>query len=427
MKNPIKSKKKIKTKRVFSRAALSTVLSKTKSHTLYQSLQAKLGRKKLNRLTTLCGLMALVFLFWTCNTHNRPKHDLKPPIPVVVAKIHKSDVPLYLNTIGTVTPLESIIVKTQINGRLTTVLFQEGQRVQKGEFLAQIDPRSYEAQLQQAEGQLLKDTAILENARLDLKRYKTLYNEDSVSRQTLDTQKSLVKQLEGTVQSDQGLVESAKINLQYCKIISDISGVIGLRQVNPGNFVQTTDATPITTINAISPISVVFPLPEDDLIQVHDQFKDNSLTADAFDRKGEIILDTGQLTAIDSQIDSTTGTIKLKATFKNEHHRLFPNQFVNIRLKVNTLRDVLVIPTAAIQIGRQGPFVYILDPQNKSVSAKPITIKTSIGEDSAISGEIQNGQAVIIQGQDKLTEGAIVAPSEITDHPTPPPTGNPTP
>lgn len=427
MKNLIESQKKLKTKRAFNQAALSAALSTAKAHPLYQSLQAKLGEKKLNRLITLCGLGALVFLLWACNVNNRPKQDLKPPIPVVVAKIHKSDIPLYLNTIGTVTPLESVIVKTQINGRLTAVLFQEGQRVQKGEFLAQIDPRPYEAQLQQAEGQLLKDTAILENARLDLKRYKTLYNEDSVSRQTLDTQKSLVKQLEGTVQSDQGLVESAKVNLQYCKIVSDISGVIGLRQVNPGNFVQTTDAIPLTTINAISPISVVFPLPEDDLIQVHDQFKENPLTADAFDRKGEIILDTGQLTAIDSQIDTTTGTIKLKAAFKNEHHRLFPNQFVNIRLKVNTLRDTLVVPTAAIQIGRQGPFIYILDPQNKSVSAKSITIKTSIGEDSAISGDIQDGQAVIIQGQDKLTEGAIVAPTEITDPPTSLPMGRPIP
>lgn len=321
----------------------------------------------------------------------------------------------------------TLTVKTQINGRLTAVLFQEGQLVQKGEFLAQIDPRPYEAQLQQAEGQLLKDTAILENARLDLKRYKTLYQEDSVSRQTLDTQKSLVKQLEGTVQSDQGLVDSAKVNLQYCKIISDISGVIGLRQVNPGNFVQTTDATPITTINAISPIAVVFPLPEDDLIRVHAQFKDHSLPVDAFDRKEETILDTGQLTAIDSQIDSTTGTIKLKAAFKNEHHRLFPNQFVNIRLKVNTLRDTLVIPTAAIQMGRQGPFVYILDPQSKTVSVKPIIVKTSVGENSAISGELQDGQAVIIQGQDKLTEGAIVAPSEITGPSKTLPLGHPTP
>lgn len=422
MKNLTEPPKKNKAQRGFIQTALSTGF-----HPTYQSLQAKLGKKKLNKLIALCGLIGLLFLLWVCTAHNRNKHDLKPPIPVVVAKIHKSDVPLYLNTIGTVTPIESIVVKTQVNGRLTTILFQEGQRIQKGELLAQIDPLPYEAQLQQAEGQLLKDTAILENARLDLKRYKTLYKEDSVSRQTLDTQKSLVKQFEGIVQSDQGLVESAKINLHYCKIISDISGVIGLRQVNPGNYVQTTDTIPIATINTISPISVVFPLPEDDIIQVIDKFKENSLIVDAFDRKGEIILDTGQLSAIDSQIDSTTGTIKLKAIFKNDHHRLFPNQFVNIRLKVDTLYSTLVIATAAIQVGRQGPFIYVLDPQNNSASVKPITIKTSIGENSAISGDIQEGQFLIIQGQDKLTEGAIVVPSEEIDRPTHTAVGYPTP
>lgn len=421
MKNLTEPQKKSRTQKGFIQTIFHAGLSKVRSHLTYQPLQTK------NRLMLLFGLVALLFLLWACGAHNRHKQDLKPPVPVVVAKVHKSDVPLYLNTIGTVTPIESVVVKTQINGRLTTILFQEGQHVQRGEHLAQIDPLPYEAQLKQAEGQLLKDTALLENALLDLKRYQTLRKEDSVSQQTLDTQKSLVTQLEGTVQSDQGLVESAKVNLQYCKIISEIAGVIGLRQVNPGNYVQTTDTTPITIINTISPISVVFPLPEDDLIRVHDRFKGDILSVDAFDRKGEVILDTGELAAIDSQIDSTTGTIKLKAIFKNDHHRLFPNQFVNIRLKVDTLYNTLVVPTAAIQIGRQGPFIYTLDPQNKSVSVKPITIKASIGEDSAISGEIQNGQVVVIQGQDKLTEGAIVIPSEGTIHPAHPRGGQPTP
>ncbi|MGV8948003.1 MAG: efflux RND transporter periplasmic adaptor subunit [Candidatus Paracaedibacter sp.] len=417
MKHLTKPQKKNKAQRGFIQAAPNGGLSNARSLPLYHSLKAKFGKKNISRLVLLCSLMALLILLWACTTNNHNKHDLKPPIPVVVAKIQKSDVPLYLNTIGTVTPIESVIVKTQVNGRLTAVLFQEGQQVQKGGLLAQIDPLPYEAQLQQAEGQLLKDTAILENARLDLKRYKTLYQEDSISQQTLDTQKALVKQLEGVVQSDHGLVESVKINLAYCKISSDISGVIGLRQVNPGNYIQTTDATPITTINTISPISVVFPLPEDNLIEVHDKFKENPLTADAFDRKGEIVLDTGQLSAIDSQIDNTTGTIKLKAIFKNKHHRLYPNQFVNIRLKIGALSSALVIPTAAILIGRQGPFIYVLNPQSNSVSVKSIAIKTSIGENSAISGDIQEGQVVIIQGQDKLTEDAIVKPTQENNQP----------
>lgn len=423
MKNLTGPQKKGKTHKSFIQANLHAGLSKVRSHLAYRFLQVK------NRFTLLCSLAVLLLLLWACSAHNRHKPDLKPPVPVVVANIHKSDVPLYLNTIGTVTPIESVVVKTQVNGRLTAVLFQEGQRVQKGELLAQIDPRPYEVQLQQAEGQLIKDTALLENALLDLKRYQTLRKEDSVSQQILDTQKSLIKQLEGTVQSDQGLVESAKVNLQYCKIVSDISGIIGLRQVNQGNYVQTTDTTPITTINTISPISVVFPLPEDDLVQVHDKFKMNILSVDAFDRKGEAILDTGELAAIDSQIDSTTGTIKLKAIFKNDHHRLFPNQFVNIRLKVDTLYDTLVVPTAAVQIGSRGPFIYILDPQNKSVFIKPVTIKASMGEDSAISGEVQEGQAVVIQGQDKLTEGAIVTLSEASasGHSIHPPVRQPAP
>ena len=312
MKNLTKPQNKTKAQRGFIQAQHSGSSSNPRSHPISQSPKTKFGKKKLNSLILLCSLMATLFLLWACTPDNHNKHDPKPPIPVVVAKIHKSDAPLYLNTIGTVTPLESVIVKTQVNGRLTAVLFQEGQHVQKEELLAQIDPLPYEAQFQQAEGQLLKDTAILENARLDLKRYKTLYQEDSISQQTLDTQKALVKQLEGIVQSDRGLVEGAKINLAYCKISSDIAGIIGLRQVNPGNYVQTTDA---------------------------------------------------------------------------------------------------------IQIGRQGPFIYVFNPQNNSVSVKSIIIKTSIGENSAISGDIQEGQAVIIQGQDKLTEDAIVKPTQENNQP----------
>jgi membrane fusion protein, multidrug efflux system len=380
-----------------------------KTH-LYQTLAAKWGKRKLHRLIKVASLIALALLLWTCNTTRHDKNKQKPPVPVVVTSIKKSDVPVYLETIGTVTPIDSNIIKTQINGRITEVHFTEGQLVQKGDLLVQIDPRPYEAALAQAEGQLMKDEAFLKNAHLDLRRYKKLYNEDSVSQQTLDTQNALVKQYEGIVQSDQGLVSSAKVNLQYCKILSNITGVVGLRQINPGNLVQPSDTTPITTVNTISPISVVFSIPEDDLVRVQKGFRKEVLIAEAYDRKRDHLLCAGELTAIDSQIDNTTGTIKLRAMFKNEQYTLYPNQFVNVRLKVETLRDSLIIPTAAIQMGRQGPFVYLMNETNVA-SVKPVVIQTTVGDNSAIQGEIQEGQVVIIQGQDKLTEGAVVNPT----------------
>lgn len=385
---------------------------------LYKMLETKWGAKKLHRFMTLGLIMALSMLLWSCNANRQDKNKQKPPVPVVVTSIKKEDVPLYLDTIGTVTPIDSIVIKTQINGRITEVRFKEGQLVQKGDLLVQIDPQPYEASLEQAEGQLVKDEAFLKNARLDLKRYKQLFKEDSISQQTLDTQASLVKQYEGIVQSDQGAVDNAKVNLKYCQIISDITGVVGLRQINPGNFVQTTDATPITTVNTISPISVVFPIPEDDLVRVQNNFRKMVLVTEAYDRKQENLLATGELIAIDSQIDNTTGTIKLRAQFKNEQYTLYPNQFVNVRLKVETLRDSLVVPTAALQMGRQGAFIYLID-ENKTVSAKQVTVQTTVGENSAITGDIKEGQIVVIQGQDKLAEGTIVIPS-ITGEPSSP-------
>ena len=352
-----------------------------------------------------------LLLLKACVFTGHEKHESKPGVAVVVDVIQKKDVPFYLNTIGTVTSLDSVNVKTQVNGRLMKILFQEGQLVRKGQLLAQIDAQPYEAQLKQYEGQLLKDQALLDNARLDLKRYQKLLKEDSVSRQVLDTQVYLVKQYEGNVKTDEGLVEGVKVNLQYCNIISDIDGIAGLQQVNEGNYVQTTDTTPLTVVNAINPIAVVFPLPEDDLMPVQSQFrKRGALTVDAFDRKGETVLETGELKAIDSQIDPTTGTVNLKALFNNENFRLYANQFVNVRLKVDTLKDALVVPTAAIQMGNQGSFIYMVDDRAKTVSAKFIDIKTTVGEESAIMGSIREGQTIVIQGQDKLTEGTSVAP-----------------
>lgn len=394
-------------------AFVSAMRHKIQTHSLYQSIQSRIGEKKMSRLNVGITFLLILALTQCGRSGNRDKQNTKHPVPVMTAKIRKGDVPIYLKTIGTVTPFDSVTVRTQINGRLLSVHFQEGQLVTKGQVLAEIDPRPYEALLKQYKGQLVRDQALLSNARLDLKRYKELYAQDSISRQALDTQIHLVKQYEGTVSSDQGLVDGAQVNLHYCQIISNISGMIGLRQVNPGNFVQTMDTTPIATVNTISPITVVFSIPEDDLRQVQEKVRNNiSLGVDAFDRKEEKLLATGRLLALDSQIDNTTGTIKLKASFANEDYRLFPNQFVNVRLKVDTLNNALIAPTAAVQTGREGLFVYVVNEETKSVSIKPVTIKVSMGGDSSLSGDLAEGQSVVIQGTDKLSDGASVILSQ---------------
>lgn len=391
------------------RTSIHNTLRALHNHPYYQTLQAKLGKRTLNYLISTS---LIIFLYLLLTLHHPKKLHEKPPVPVLLAKVRRDDVPLYLNTIGTVTPLDSSTIKTQINGYLTRVLFQEGQWVQKGDLLAQIDPSPYEAQLKQAEGQLVRDKALLDNARLDLRRYQKLYTTDSISQQTLDTQTYLVKQYEGTVKADQGVVDAAKTNLHYCRIIANISGIIGLRQINPGNFVQTSDTTPLTTINTLQPITVVFPIPEDDLPRVLKNSKKEPLITEAFDRKEETRIETGHLNAIDSQIDPTTGTIKLKAIFPNKKEELYPNQFVNIRLKLNTLQNVLVVPTAAIQMGREGPFLYVVN-HNKTVSLKKIEVTTTFKEDSVVSGDgIFENQEVVIQGYDKLAEGVKVSLSK---------------
>ncbi|MDF3033320.1 MAG: multidrug transporter subunit MdtA [Alphaproteobacteria bacterium] len=392
------------------RAYASVAGHRIQAHSFYQPIQSCLGKKGVYWVAggSIFLFFVLALTYWG-RSGNGDRQTAKPPTPVLAAKVRKGDVPLYLNAIGTVTPLESLTVKSQINGRILRVHFDEGQMVTKGQLLVDIDPLPYEALLKQYQGQLVRDEALLNNARLDLKRYKKLYAQDSVSQQMLETQIHVVKQYEGTVSSDQGLIDSAKVNLHYCRITADISGMVGLRQVNPGNLVQATDTTPITTINQISPITVVFPIPEDDLGQVQEKMKSRaSLVADAFDGKGEKILATGRFLAMDSQIDHTTGTIKLKAIFDNKDSRLFPNQFVNIRLNIDTLPDALIVPTAAVQTGRQGPFLYVVNEKDKTVSVKLVTVKTRIEGESVVEGDIAEGLLVVVQGTDKLSEGALV-------------------
>lgn len=338
-----------------------------------------------------------------------PKHKkTPPPQSVVLAPAKNANVPIYLNALGTVTATYSVTVKSRVNGQLLQVLFKEGQMVKTGDLLAQIDPRPYEALVEQYQGQLVRDTALLLNAKLDLKRYAILWKQNSVAKQVYDTQVALVKQDEGVVQLDEGLLQGAKVNLFYTKITSPIDGRIGLRLVDPGNIIQTTDTTGIAVINMLNPITIVFPIPEDAVPAVMKQLTAGKiLPVQAYNRDQTKLLATGVLLTIDNQIDPTTGTVKLKASFQNENNLLFPNQFVNVKLLIKTLSQAVVVPVAAIQRNAEKAFVYVLNA-NQTVSMKPVLIEAEANEMSVVKG-VAAGQFVVVEGADKLVDGTAVA------------------
>jgi membrane fusion protein, multidrug efflux system len=338
-------------------------------------------------------------------------------IPVVAAHTRVGDKGVYLTGLGTVTALRTVTVRTQVDGQLVTVAFNEGQLVRAGELLGQIDPRPFQVQLEQAEGQSAKDAATLNNARVDLKRYQALVEQDAVPKQQLDTQVSLVQQLEATLKSDQAQIDSARLNLTYARITSPLTGRIGLRLVDPGNIVHTTDANGIAVIAQRQPIAVVFTIPQDSLPVVQKQMSaGRQLAVDAYDRGFETKLASGVLSAIDSQIDPTTGTIKLKATFANEHDELFPNQFVNARLMVDTVKSAVIVPAAAIQRGpglslpngSQKTFVYVVTAANV-VEARDVTVSFTDNDETVVSGGLAAGDVVVTDGVERLQPGASVA------------------
>jgi multidrug efflux system membrane fusion protein len=340
--------------------------------------------------------------------HQENKNHQDRAIQVVLADAHTADVPVYLSALGTVTAANSVTVRTQINGHLLKVLFNEGQMVKTGDVLAEIDSQPYQAQLMQFQGQLSRDEALLANAQRDLKRYKAVYPQGGVSQQTYDTQISLVKQLEGTVKADQGQVAGAQINLNYCQIKSPIEGRVGLRHVDPGNFVQISDSNGLAVINTIQPITILFSIPEDKVPQLMQQVSSGKeLIVEAFDRSQNKLLAIGKLLTLDNQIDVATGTIKLKALFKNQDDRLFPNQFVNVKLLMDTLHGATLIPTAAIQQGAKGSFVYVAN-KDSTVSLKPVVAGVTIGDNSTVTGVVI-GQKVVVEGADKLIDGAKTA------------------
>ncbi|HUN92210.1 MAG TPA: MdtA/MuxA family multidrug efflux RND transporter periplasmic adaptor subunit [Burkholderiaceae bacterium] len=332
------------------------------------------------------------------------------PTPVAVAKVANGNVRVTLNALGTVTPMATITVQSQIAGQLVQIGFREGQRVRKGDFLAQIDSRPYQAALDQAQGQLAKDEALLKQAQVDLARYQKLLERNSIARQQAEDQEWIVHQDEGLVKVDQALVATAQLNLNYCRIIAPADGRIGLRLVDQGNFVQAgAGGTGIAVITQTQPINVVFVLPEDNLPQVLKRMRDGAqLPVVAYDRSGTQLLGTGALAAVDSQINTSTGTVNLKAQFANADESLFPNQFVNATLIVDELRGATVMPTAAIQRGAPGTFVYLVGADD-AVSLKTVKLGPVDGDRVAVIDGLQPGDRVVVDGADKLRDGAKVA------------------
>src|SRR6516162_6043251 len=371
-------------------------------------------RSRLRWLVWLLVIVAIVGLavWYFPRPNNQPppsgRTQAGTPVPVGVSPVQKGDMPVVLNQLGTVTPLATVTVKTQINGYLTEVAFQEGQMVKKGDFLAQIDPRPYQVALEQAQAQLAKDQASLGDAELDLKRYNTLVAQNSIATQTRDTQVATVGQDRAQVKLDQAQIDTQKLNLTYCHIISPVTGRVGLRQVDAGNYVQTSDANGIVVVTQLQPISVIFTLPEDNLPAVLKQLHTGGqLPVTAYDRTGTTELGKGHLETVDNQIDTTTGTVKLRAIFDNEQEILFPNQFVNVKLLVDTLRDTNIVPTAAIQHGAPGAFVYVVKP-DQTAAVQKVKLGPGDGQNIAVLDGIQLGERVVVDGSDRLREGAKV-------------------
>ncbi|WP_227721971.1 MdtA/MuxA family multidrug efflux RND transporter periplasmic adaptor subunit [Yersinia proxima] len=348
-----------------------------------------------------------------------------PMSPVQAATATEQAVPRYLTGLGTVIAANTVTVTSRVDGQLMAIHFTEGQQVNAGDLLVEIDPRPYEVQLTQAQGQLAKDQATLDNARRDLARYQKLAKTGLISQQDLDTQASLVRQSEGSVKADQGAIDSAKLQLTYSRITAPISGKVGLKQVDVGNYITSGTATPIVVITQTHPVDVVFTLPESDIpaiMQAQKNAEKNNTTVpvEAWDRTNKQMLAQGYLLSIDNQIDTTTGTIKLKARFANEDDVLFPNQFVNARIKVDLLQNAVVVPTAAVQMGNEGSFVWTLNDENK-VSKHLVTTGIQDSKQVVISAGLDAGQRVVTDGIDRLTEGLqveVVTPRSADTTPT---------
>lgn len=370
------------------------------------------SRQWLIGLTLLAVLLLLLWWFWPSKPQSqqmgRGRFGDMGPVPVRVAEVEQGEFAIELKALGTVTAYNTVNVRSRVDGELVKVLFEEGQQVKAGDLLAVIDPRPYQVALQQAQGALQENQAQLKNAELDLQRYKGLYDEDSIAKQTLDTQQALVNQYRGSLQSNQANVATAKLNLDFTQIRAPIAGRLGLRQLDIGNLVSGGDTTPLVVITQTDPISVIFTIPEGDLPAVLQRRRDGtSLVVEAWDRGERLKLAEGVLESLDNQIDTTTGTVKLKARFDNAEQMLFPNQFVNVRLRVETRDAATIIPSAAVQFGTQGTFVYVVDDANK-VSIRPVSIAASDAERSMVTEGVQQGERLVLEGTDRLRDGSEV-------------------
>lgn len=330
------------------------------------------------------------------------------PMPVSVARVVTADVPVVIDALGTVTPLATVSVRPQVSGPLVRIAFKEGQRVHAGQLLAVIDPRPYQAALDQAQGQLATAQAALATARIDLARYKRLLAQNSVAEQTYVDQLGTVHQDAAVVDADQAAVETAQLNLSYCHITSPVSGLVGIRQVDIGNLLQAQQATPIVAVTQMRPMSVLFTVPENDLAEVFSQMRAGSpLTVQAYSHDMQQLIATGTLASIDNQINTTTGTLQMRALFSNSELHLFPNQFVNIKLVVRTLKNQVVVPGAAVQNGPSSNFVYVVEP-NDTVELRNVVTGPTDGSNMAISSGLRPGEIVVTDGADQLRNGSKV-------------------
>ncbi len=406
-----------------------------------QSSASRNPRRWLLGLLVLLVIAGLCWKFWPAGTANKdgaaPKAvaghtgksgGMRPgfggatgPIPVRVAPAVKGDFPLYYKALGTVTALNTINVRSRVGGELIKISFEEGQMVKAGDLLAEIDPRPYQNALLQAEGTLLQNQAQLKNAQVDVERYRGLFKEDSIAKQTLDTAEALVAQYQGTVKTNQAAVNDAKLNLEFTRIRAPITGRVGLRQLDVGNLVAANDTTALAIITQTQPISVAFTLPENSLDIVLARYRTGAkLPAEAWDRGDTKLQATGVLQSLDNQIDVTTGTLKFKARYDNRDQALFPNQFVNVHLLADTLKDVVLAPSAAIQFGTNGTFVYAMDG-DKKVAIRQLKVGASDGENTVITEGLAPGDRVVLEGTDRLKEGSEVeVVNDTKDVPTTP-------
>lgn len=369
--------------------------------------------KQKHKKTMIFGLLIvliLLFVYFVAIFNSDPKKNV--PVSVTVAAVKQQDVPVYLNALGTVTPENVVNVTTQIDGILTQVYFQDGQRVKAGEVLAEVDPRIYQAQLLQYEGQLERDQALLENAKVDLKRYQNLYKNKDVSQQTLNTQQSLVIQYEGAVKMDEGQLQQARVNLGYCQIISPIDGQISIGLISAGNYVQASPSMSLGVITSLNPMEVLFSLPEDDFHQVSEPFNaGQTLEVDVYNRDRTQLLATGKLVAINNGANITTGTVQYEAIIANSNNILFPNQFVNVALKIKTISNAITVPTEAIQQGEKNPYVYRVN-QDQTVSMVVIKPGVSYQKITVVEAGLNIGDQVVTDGANQLMDGVKITITE---------------